>query len=180
MHKQQRPKEVSEMSASELVGHWQAEVDRLLDVRCGFRIANTNMDSGRKWTSNEAAQYSMYREWANVNGWPTEAMKTWDREFDAAEEQIAAAKLNLQKRTGNETTVSSRAAAVSNGNPRCEAPSVSGTSPDLEVETDARSGNDGSSAVSPAWSSRVLESMKTFLKGMEKTPRTVEDDSIGR
>ncbi|KAJ9095221.1 hypothetical protein QFC20_006698 [Naganishia adeliensis] len=82
MQKQQAPKGVPEMSASELGDHWQAEVDRLLEVHSGLRIANENMVPGRKWTSNEAAQYATYQEWAKENGWPTRRMDQWGTEYE--------------------------------------------------------------------------------------------------
>lgn len=176
MHKQQRPKEVSEMSASELVNHWQAEVDRLLEVRAGFRLANENMVPGRKWTRDEAAQYAMNNDPAKENRSQTRIMNEWVIEYEAAQDKLEAAMLVLrQQRTGTQTNTSFVSTSGSaSGDLRWEGSSGGKTLPDPEVEEDARSGKVAPSASVSGWVSRVKE---TLFEKM-RTPRTVENDSM--
>lgn len=148
------------MSASELVNHWQAEVNRLLAVHRGCRIANENMDPGRKWTGDETAHYAIYQEWAMENGRPTRPIGKSVLEYEAAQDKLKAALLVLeQQRTGNQTHASSFLAAGpdSYGGLRWEGTSDVATADDSD-DAATRSGDGASSASFLEWSSCLVES----------------------
>ena len=178
MHKQQRVKEVSEMSASELVDHWQAEVNRL---RAGFRLAKENMVPERKWTRDEAAQYAMNNDPAKENRSQTQIMYEWVTEYEAAQGKLEAAMLVLgQQRTGTQTNTSFvSTSGPASGDLRWEGSSGGKTLPDPEVEDDARSGRVAPSAsYSASFSGWISRAQGTLFGKMRRTRRGVVDNSM--